>query len=120
MDTDDFGQLPRSLQRQIDDAFNKARLLPSDPVSSGLVPPAAKKHLAHDDGEIANYHSRENSVEAGGFLLDDDAGGFLKDDDSVSNTGNDHSPDDSLALSMIPAAVSSFSPYDNLYSRLKL
>lgn len=106
MDTDDFEQLPRSLQRQIDVVFDKARLLPQDPVSSGLVPPAAKKHLANDDGEIANYHSRQNSEEAGGFLLDDDAGGFLKDDETVLRPEYDHSPDDSLALSMVPAAVS--------------
>lgn len=113
----EFDQLPQSLQKQIDSAFDQAHKLLSDPVSSGLVPPAAKRRKIEDsnDGEQATYNDEPSlNEEEGGFLLDDD------DNDSQSNQEEvislqrekDQAPHpDSLALSLIPPAVSLWSIY---------
>ena len=78
-------------------------MLVSDPVDTGLVPPAAKRRrLDHDDGELTNYHDEETS-EGGGFLVDDELRGFLQGgDDESGPAGSRH---DALGLSMIPTAV---------------
>lgn len=104
----EYTELPRSLQRQIDAAFDKARMLPADPVETGLVPPAAKRRRIEeeDEGEQTNYHD-EDSDEGGGFLLDDDEqepGGF--EAPVVEKEEEDDMFPDTIGLSMIPAAVS--------------
>lgn len=101
---DDFNALSSSLRHEIDAAFDKARALPSDPVDTGLVPPAAKRRrLDRNDGEAANYHSGDED-ESGGFLVDSEPGGFLDEEDTCSEPRIGNS--DVIGLSMIPAAVS--------------
>jgi hypothetical protein len=104
---DDFDELPVWLQRQIDGAFDKARTLPPDPVSTGLVPAAAKKcRPGHDEGGLTNYHSdaEHRFSEGGGFLVEDEPGGFIPDEIEAAEISESHT--DSLGLSMIPTAVS--------------
>lgn len=107
----DFDKLPKSLRLQIDSAFNHAHKLLSDPVSSGLVPPAAKRRrLNHDDGELANYVDEPIAEEeGGGFLVDDvdeDSGDIPRADIRGPHTPEPNIHPDSLALSLIPTAVS--------------
>ena len=104
----EYTELPRSLQREIDAAFDKARQLPPDPVETGLVPPAAKRRRIEDDeGEQTNYHD-EDSDEGGGFLVDDEVpGGFEPvEDEKTAPSPSVNDVPDTIGLSMIPAAVS--------------
>lgn len=109
---DDFDDLPAWLQRQIDGAFDEAHTLPPDPVTTGIIPAAAKKRRpGQDEDKLTNYHSDEELCFSGGggFLVEDESGGFIPGESSATEILESHTHTDSLGLSMIPVAVSQLS-----------
>ncbi|KAF8315448.1 hypothetical protein DL93DRAFT_916364 [Clavulina sp. PMI_390] len=104
---DDWTALPPSLRREIDKAFNKARVLGPSHSDSGFASRPAKRRRigGQNDVTITNEPS-DDSDEEGGFLVERDDQEAPNDTKSTSTGLLISDEQDSLNLSMVSKAVS--------------